>query len=180
MSLIGLTCSAVVASSLLQIHPGTKLISTEAGDALASCCGDLLMGKYMPRPPAEQQGLHELIVGNWVGETMAEGGSKRRFLAQHFEDGTLRVTIRSDERGGRESIEQHLGSWSISGAIYFTTVAGSFEQRAVEGTVGEDAGNMNAYEILEIDEEHFVYESFSPRAKFSAHRVGEDFGPNDL
>jgi hypothetical protein len=134
MSLIGLTCSAVVASSLVEIHPGTKVISTTAGDALTSCCGALLAGDYKPRPPVEEQGLHELIVGNWVGETTAEGGQKRRFLAEHFADGTFSVTFRADKPDGRETIEQYVGSRSISGAICFTTVTGSAAQRDIEAT----------------------------------------------
>ena len=180
MSLIGLTCSAVVASSLVQIHPGTAVISTKAGDALTSCCGALLAGYYKPRPPAEEQRLHELIVGNWVGETMAEGDRKGRFLAQHFEDGTLRVTVTSEASDGRASTEEYLGNWSISGPIYFTSVTGIAVERAADATDWEGTGNINAYEILEIDGKHFEYESFSSRTKFVARRVGEDFGPNDL
>ena len=170
MSLIGLTCSAVVASSLVQIHPGTAVISTKAGDALTSCCGALLAGYYKPRPPPQER----------AGETMAEGGLKGRFLAQHFEDGTLRVTVTSEASDGRASTEEYLGNWSISGPIYFTSVTGIAVDRASEATDWEGTGNINAYEILEIDGKHFEYESFSSRRKFVARRVGEDFGPNDF
>jgi hypothetical protein len=180
ISLIGLTCSAIVASSLSQIHPGTRLISAKAGDTLASCCGALLAGNYKPRPPAEEQGLHELIVGNWVGETMIEGCRRGRFLAQHFEDGTFRVTVRSEAPDDRASNAVYLGNWSTSGPTYFTSVSWIAEERDIDVTYGQGTANINAYEILEIDDERFEYESFSSRAKFVARRVGEDFGPNDL
>ena len=115
-----------------------------------------------------------------TSETTAEGGHKRRFLAEHSEDGTFRLTFKADEPDDRESTEQYVGSWSISGAIYFTTVNWSASESATEAMGKEDTSNVSAYEILEIDDKHFEYESFSSRAKFAARRVDEDFGPNDL
>ena len=68
VSLIGLTCSAVVAGSLVQTNPGTKVISATAGDAFLSCCGIRIAANYEPRTPAQEMRLHDLVVGNWLGD----------------------------------------------------------------------------------------------------------------
>ena len=180
MSLIGLTCSAVVASGLVQINPETKVISAKAGDALVSCCGIHIAANFKPRPPAEELRVHELIVGNWVGETSIEGSGRRRFLAEHFEDGTFRLTFKTSETDGPGCIDQYVGNWGISGPIYFTIVTDTLTGHPVEATNLGSAGKNNAYAILEIDDELFEYESFSPREKFQALRVGNDFRPEDL
>lgn len=180
ISLIGLTCSAVVASGLVQINPGTKVISAKAGDALVSCCGIHIAANFRPRPAAEEMRIHELIVGNWVGETSIEGIGRRRFLAEHFEDGTFRVTFETQQADGRRCIDQYVGNWGISGPIYFTMVTDTLRGQAIEATNLGSVGRNNAYAILEIDDEVFEYESFSPRARFAARRVTSDFQPDDL
>ena len=35
-------------------------------------------------------------------------------------------------------------------------------------------GNDNAFEVLNINDEYFEFESFSPRARYVARRLGED------
>ncbi|MGR9092258.1 MAG: hypothetical protein ACU85U_16945 [Gammaproteobacteria bacterium] len=180
MSLIGLTCSAVVASSLVQVNPGTKVISAKAGDASVSCCGINIAASFEPRSPAEEVKFHELIVGSWVGETEIEGIGRRRFLAEHFEDGTFRVTFRTIEPDGRKCIDQYVGNWGVSGPIYFTILTGTLRGRDIDATDRGSIGRNNAYAILDVDDALFEYESFSSRSKFLAWRVGENFGPNDL
>lgn len=180
MSLIGLTCSAVVAGSLVQTNPGTRVISATAGDTFVSCCGIRIAANYEPRTPAQEMRIHDLVVGNWVGETAIEGGVTRKFLAEHFEDGTFRMTFTTIEPDGHRCIDQYIGSWGVSGPIYFTIVTGTLRGHAVEATDPGGAGRNSAYAILEIDDELFEYESFSSKTRIAARRVRDDFEPDDL
>ena len=123
---------------------------------------------------------HALFIGNWVGESEAGEGRKRRFLAEHYADGTFRVTIRTSGAEGRGHIEQHFGKWGISGPVFFTTVTRIAGNDAVEAATAGTPYIDSAYEVLDISDDFFEYESFSPRIRYSARRVGDEFNPDDL
>ena len=170
MSVIALTCSAVVASTLVHTGPETKVISTVFGETSAAKPAPCVLHNYDPATSVDDRRRHDLLVGNWVGETTGATGGKRRFLAQHFKDGTLRVTFKNEQPGGHAGIEEYVGSWGVSGSIYFRTLTG----------VAAGPYRDRVYAILEIDDEHFELESFSPGTKTSAQRVAASFGPHDL
>lgn len=170
MSVIALTCSAVVASTLVQTGPETKVITTVFGETSAARPAPCVLHNYDPATSVDDRRRHELLVGNWVGETTGATGGKRRFLAQHFKDGTLRVTFKDEQPDGHAGIEEYVGSWGVSGSIYFRTLTG----------VATGPYRDRVYAILEIDDGHFEFESFSPGTKTRARRVGASFGPHDL
>ena len=178
MSVIALTCSAVVASTLVQTGPETKVISAVFGESSAAKPAPCALHNYDPATSVGDRRRHELLVGNWVGETTGATGGKRRFLAQHFGDGTLRVTFKDEQPDAR--IEEYVGSWGVSGSIYFRTLTGVATGNVTDAADPAGAGRDRVYAILEIDDEHFEFESFSPGTKTTARRVAASFGPHDL
>ena len=84
------------------------------------------------------------------------------------------------EPDGHRCIDQYIGSWGVSGPIYFTIVTETLRGHAIEATGSGSAGKNNAYAVLEIDDELFEYESFSSKTRIAARRVSDDFAPDDL
>ena len=182
MSLIALTCASVVASTFIELDSQNEsdLKDPHKAKAAADGCDTRIVHDFKPLPSTEEERRHALIVGHWVGESELGEGRKRRFLAEHFADGTFRVTFRTTEGEGRGRIDQHYGKWGISGPVFFTTVMGIAGKDAVETTRAGDPYNDTAYEVLDISDEIFEYESFSPRIRYLARRVSDDFKPDDL
>lgn len=178
MSVIALACSAVIANTSVMIGPETKVISATNGDASRSDCAPRIVHTHMWLQPAREQAMRDLIVGKWLGETAAGNGRSQRFLAQHFPDGRFSVTYLTREPDGREHVDVYAGEWGISGPIYFTAVTGRDDEVAAHDP--GKPGKYNAYEVLNVDDESFEYESLSPREQFAARRVGEGFRPEDL
>ena len=180
MSVIALTCSAVVASTLVHTGPETKVISTVFGETSAAKPAPCVLHNYDPATSVDDRRRHELLVGNWVGETTGATGGKRRFLAQHFKDGTLRVTFKDEQPDGRAGIEEYVGNWGVSGSIYFRTLTGVAAGNVTDAADPAGSYRDRVYAILEIDDEHFEFESFAPGTKTRAQRVAASFGPHDL
>jgi hypothetical protein len=176
MSLIALSCTAVVGSTTVMINPETKVISAAIGGASSSDCAPRIVHNHMFQSPAEERRTHRLIVGNWVGETAVQNGGSRKFLAQHFEDGRFRLTYAVREDGGQEHIDVYVGKWGIAGPIYFTNLIGIVTGNEFEAVDPGNPGKYSVFEIIDIDDENFAYESLSPREKYTARRVLADAG----
>ena len=65
MSVIALTCSAMVASTLDRTGPETKVISAVHGDAPASSRAPCIVHNDLPGTSAEEKRHYGLVVGNW-------------------------------------------------------------------------------------------------------------------
>ena len=102
MSIIGLTCASVVAGTFVEIGPDTAIISTLAD--LANGCDPRIVHHYKPLSPAEAERRRRLIVGKWRGEVAIGDGPRRRFVAEHFADGTFRMTFST--RSGRPIVRR--------------------------------------------------------------------------
>lgn len=172
MSIIGLTCASVVASTFVKIGPETELISTLAD--VDSGCDPRIVHHYQPLPPAEAERRRALIVGKWRGTVAVEDGPRRRFVAEHLADGTFRMIVGRVEADDQENIEQRNGRWGTSGPIFFTTVTRVSAENGVAAANPGDPANYNAFEVLKINDEYFEFESFSPRARYVARRLGDD------
>ena len=113
MSLIALTCSAIVANTAVTIGPDTKIISASSGGGSSSDCAPRIVHKHLLQAPADEERIQALNAGNWVGETVTENGGNGRLLVQHFEDGSFKLTHVILGPGGEKQVDVYAGVWVV-------------------------------------------------------------------
>ena len=115
------------------------------------------------------------MVGTWYGVLTNESGIIREQITTRYEDGTYKVTFRNHETNDKYKDSTEAGNWGISGPIYFTIYRGWLEGTDFIPSDPSDPYNYDAYKIIQLDTEVFVYESYSTKTQFSLKKVPNDF-----
>ena len=144
-----------------------------------SGCQDTYTSKDVVQSSAdvdtEELRTRELLVGRWYGNQPKKDGGSHRFIKDKKRDGTYEITFRFCEPDGQYEEQTERGRWGHSRAIYFTIVEKiSFSGIDID-TDAEDPRTYDAYEIISLDEDTFVYKWLYDGSVFTAKRVAEDF-----
>jgi hypothetical protein len=134
---------------------------------------------YKPRPSLAESRRHDMLVGNWIGESPVKDGGRREVLLERRADGTFTVTFRTHWGTDHAVVERQVGQWGISGPVYFTITTGWLDGDHVDPTDLGQPYYYDAYRIVDLSEDEFEFESFTTDTHYVLHRVPEGHTPSD-
>lgn len=128
-----------------------------------------------PDPTISQVEKWRLMTGKWFGSQPTKNGKTLRWIVDRAEDGTYQVRFREYKSDGtfRESIE--VGEWGISGPIYFSIFKGRIHDGRLRRVNPTDPYNRDAYKIITLNDNIFVYESLEVPNRYTVKRVSPLF-----
>lgn len=118
----------------------------------------------------------EYLVGKWIGEARLEGGGRRVWLNQRFNDGTYVITFRAYSKDGRFDEQTEHGNWGLSGDIYFTMMRGYVRDgRRIVDDGPRSSYRDDAYRVTKLTPTEFHYTSVATGRSYSMRKVADDF-----
>jgi len=114
-------------------------------------------------------------IGKWYGHSIVTGNKKREWLNERKNDGTYTIYFKTIDEEGNVEVQIEIGEWGISGDIYFSIFKkGIVDGKSFTGT-STDPYNRDAYKILKLDENEFVYKHIKFKDIFVTKKVSNDF-----
>ena len=134
---------------------------------------EIAIGK--PFSSVSQEQMWAMMVGTWYGDQPADGGGRKQWLMERNLDGTYTIQFRTTGPDGsfNESIE--VGDWGVSGPIYFSSFRGWEEDGVLSPADPSDPYYYDAYLIIELNTEEFVYEHVTTGNRYTVRRVPDSF-----
>lgn len=123
----------------------------------------------------DDQRVWDGVVGNWYGSLVREDGSRHQWLNRHYGDGTYEVDFQTTSADGEVNFSREAGQWGVAAGVYFTIFRGWLYDDAFEPSDPSDAFNYDAYRMLELHPDRFIYESLKTQTRYEAHRVPAGF-----
>ena len=117
----------------------------------------------------------EIFVGRWYGETLATGGTTKRWLVDAFPDGVFRITFRFYEEDGSYREQVEVGEWGISGPVYFLSTKGWVDDGMFLKADTSNGELYDAYKILKLDAGIFEYEHYVNGNRYQVRKVDTGF-----
>jgi len=131
--------------------------------------------RLKPLTAEEMRTRRDLLVGTWYGEARTNEGQTRRWIRQHQADGTYQLTVRDYSLDGSYLQQVEVGQWGISGPVYFTIMKGWQDGPRFKPANLTNPYYYDAYEILSLSPERWVYRHLESQARFVVRRVEDDF-----
>ena len=126
---------------------------------------------------ASSASMRNMMIGTWLGEMNTEDGDVQQWVLVRRPDGLFAVhfclTKANEKTPYRE--QKEVGTWGVSGPIYFTITEGILEGDDLYQTDLENPLFYDAYEILSLDRNSMKYRSFDMDVVFEINRVDDDF-----
>ncbi len=119
--------------------------------------------------------MWQLMVGRWYGSQPTIDGGSRDWVVERFVNGTYKTRFVFFKPDGSVEEQTEYGEWGISGGIYFSITKGRIENERLIPNDRTDPYHRNAYKIVELNDDEFVYESLSTGNHFSVIKVDEAF-----
>ena len=122
----------------------------------------------------------EEFLGYWIGELPMKDGKFMRWLVERRIDGTFTLThvIRQSPQDQTkfdpEKAKFELGTWGVSGDVYFTATRQYFEDKKIGNFDVSDRSLYDAYKILSFDGRTFHYRSLETGEEFTMKKVPKD------
>lgn len=110
-----------------------------------------------PGTPVQTAERRRLLTGCWVGAAQIEGGGQRVWLVQRGDDGRFRIDFRTEVDNADAETTTEVGSWGVSGEIYFTITRGWLTPNGPQAADMGDPYFYDAYLIEALDDQQFVY-----------------------
>lgn len=122
------------------------------------------------------------MLGRWYGSTIKNNGRFTQWIIERSENGIYRVIFKNSGGSGEDIGRIEAGRWGISGDIYFTFYEGYWigEGDQIIRSDTSDPYNYDAYKILELTKDRFVYEHVRTKAVFTVDKVDKDFWIEDM
>jgi len=117
----------------------------------------------------------EMLTGKWYGEQPLPNGGRRQHIIERNEFGQYRITFRVHEKSGQTTEQIEVGLWGVSGPVLFTIFQGLVEENRMTSVDPVDPHNYDAYKIIRLDAEKFVYQHYVSGNQYTVKRVPEDF-----
>lgn len=127
------------------------------------------------KPDASQEQQRSLLVGTWFGDAKTKDGGRRLQITQRAPSGTYKVTFRVFEPSGQTWEQSEVGFWGVSGGVYFTITKGWVDGESFSEANPTDASLNDAYQIVELTEERFIYRALQSGNEYSLSRVADSF-----
>ncbi|GEA06912.1 hypothetical protein KUL42_16730 [Alteromonas sp. KUL42] len=110
------------------------------------------------------------LLGKWCGTKKHDDGLLQQWNVERHEDGSYRVDFSTTASDGSQENWSEFGMWGVRYPIYFTAVQGFSGENGPYRANTKDPDLYDAYTIIEIEEEHFTYKSFTSGNTFTLHR----------
>lgn len=137
-----------------------------------------------PRPATEKVKNYapqrEEFLGYWMGEMTLEDGKFMRWLVERRLDGTftlthvIRASATDQTKFDPEKAKFELGTWGVSGDVYFTATRQYFENKKIGNFDVSDPGLYDAYKILSFDGKTMSYRALETAKEFTMKKVPKD------
>ena len=117
------------------------------------------------------------FLGYWIGEMPTKDGKFLRWLVERRVDGAFTLThiIKDSPTDSRkldpEKAKFELGTWGVSGDIYFTATRQYYEGKKISNFDTSDPGLYDAYRIVSFDGSTFTYRSVETGEEFTVKKV---------
>ena len=128
-----------------------------AGCAWNNATGPVDASLAKPGTPEQTAQRRNLLTGCWVGAAQIKGGGQRVWLVQREDDGRFRIDFRTQVDNAEAEVTTEVGSWGVSGDIYFTITRGWLTPNGPQAADMGDPYFYDAYLIEALDEQQFVY-----------------------
>jgi hypothetical protein len=147
-------------------------------------CLTLLLGcttKFSsPEKSQDFRPRREEFLGYWIGEMPTKDGKFMRWLVEQRKDGAFTLThvIKNSPEDpvkfNPEKATFELGTWGVSGDVYFTATRQYFEKGKVANFDTTDSGLYDAYKIVFFDGKTFTYRSLETGEEFTLKKIPKD------
>lgn len=125
-----------------------------------------------PDSPASVQELHQLLVGDWLGQQPTEEGGSIRWIMRRSGDGTFRITFRNQDATGRISESTEVGIWGVTGNLILTRTMGWLNERGeFSEAPADDPYFWDAYVFLRITPDTLHYMAVESKGQYFVTRV---------
>ncbi len=130
--------------------------------------------------PSPFQERREEFLGYWIGEMPTKDGKFLRWLVERRIDGAftlthvIKNTPKDPVKFDPEKATFELGTWGVSGNVYFTATRQYFEKGKVANFDTTDAGLYDAYKIVFFDGKTFTYRSLETGEEFTVKKIPKD------
>lgn len=117
------------------------------------------------------------FLGYWIGEMPTKDGKFLRWLIERRVDGAFTLThvIKDSPQDPRkldpEKAKFELGTWGVSGDVYFTATRQYYEDKKISNFDTSDSGLYDAYKIVSFDGKTFTYRSLETGEEFTVKKV---------
>lgn len=147
--------------------------------AILMCSSSVVIAEEKPIlkafPRQESEAMRALMTGAWYGETTSKEGDLTRSLTKRKEDGTFSAHFIVTKKNGRIMNFKEAGIWGVRKPIYFTATRGFVENGKFMKANVEAAALYDAYEVLSLTRDAFIYYSLTSGTTFVYKRVSDDF-----
>lgn len=127
------------------------------------------------QPDTSQEQQRSRLVGKWFGDARTKDGGRRLQITQRAPNGTYKVTFRVFEPSGQTWEQSEVGFWGVSGGVYFTITKGWVDGDSFSEANPTDASLNDAYQIVELTQDRFIYRALQSGNEYSLSRVADSF-----
>jgi hypothetical protein len=125
--------------------------------------------------PATRRAKWPLLVGKWFGSTSTKEGGKYMWIADERNDGSHTIQFRTIDPAGKKVDKIESGEWGVSGDVYFEIYKADIRDGKPVPADPTNPANRDAYKIITLTQELFVYEGMDDGVRFEARKVPSDF-----
>lgn len=134
------------------------------------------VSKKPEKYPAFQE-IREEFLGYWIGEMPTKDGKFMKWLVERRLDGTftlthvIKISPQDPVKFDPEKAIFELGTWGVSGNIYFTATRQYFEKGKIANFDTSVKGLYDAFKIIFFDGKTFTYQSIETGEEFTVKKV---------
>ncbi len=140
---------------------------------LIAGCAQNQIAPFKDRLPAEQVAKRQMLIGSWKEEYTNKDGRRWQQFTEFYKYGTYRYQFRHFHPDGGFDDDFEYGQWGISGDIFFTIETNRLK-RGQWGKTSPYEDIYDAYSILTLTDDEFVYKSVQSGITFTATRASSD------
>ena len=128
-----------------------------------------------PKSSESQKDRWKLLAGKWYGNQIEKDGGWLEWIVDRSIDGKYRIDFRLHNEDGTYKDQVEVGEWGISGPIYFSIFKGWLKNKRFSPNDATNPNNRDAYKILKLDSEIFIYKNFETGNEYTVKKVPETF-----
>ncbi len=117
----------------------------------------------------------KLLTGKWYGKQPIRNGGSREWLVTRESNGVYAIEFLITDGQGKKELTKEIGDWGVSGGIYFTIFKGWQNDEGFKPAVPQDQWTRNAYKIVSLNSEEFIYSDLEDNDSYRVIRVPKDF-----
>lgn len=118
----------------------------------------------------DKQAQWKQLAGSWHGKQTLKDGVSREWITIRSAEGKYKIKLKSAKSG-----ECEVGTWGVSGEIYFSTTKGWLEGEQFTRADPKDSKLRSAYDIIQLTDTTFSYQHRETGEVLTEVKVLDDF-----